>query len=82
MSAFARVLCAVAALTCVAAPSATPASSPATRQVVLQYRSTAQLAALERSGARVVRTLPALHSAVVETSRSLAGALEGGKLFG
>ncbi len=73
MSAFARVLCAVAALTCVAAPSATPASSPATRKVVFQYRSTEQLAALERSGARVVRTLPALHSAVVETSRSLAG---------
>jgi subtilisin family serine protease len=73
MSAFARVLCAAAALTCVAAPSASPSSSPATRQVVLQYRSAGQLAALERSGARVVRTLPALHSAVVETSRSLAG---------
>jgi subtilisin family serine protease len=75
MSAFARVLCAAAALICVAAPSATatPSSSPATRQVVLQYRSTEELAALERSGARIVRTLPALHSAVVETSRSLAG---------
>ena len=73
MSAFARVLCAAAALTCVAAPSASPSSSPATRQVVLQYRSTGQLAALERSGARVVRTLPALHSAVVETSHRLAG---------
>jgi subtilisin family serine protease len=73
MSAFARVLCVAAALTCVAAPSATPASSLSTRQVVLQYRSTGQLAALERSGARVVRTVPALHSAVVETSRSLAG---------
>jgi subtilisin family serine protease len=75
MSAFARVLCAAAALICVAAPSATatPSSSPATRQVVVQYRSTEQLAALERSGARIVRTLPALHSAVVETSRSLAG---------
>src|SRR4051794_17356233 len=72
MSAFARVLCAAAALTCVAAPSASPAFSPATRQVVLQYRSTEQLAALERSGARVVRTVPALRSAVVETSRSLA----------
>jgi subtilisin family serine protease len=73
MSAFARVLCAVAALTCVAAPSASPASSPATRKVVFQYRSTGQLDALERSGARIVRTLPALHSAVVETSSSLAG---------
>jgi thermitase len=73
MSAFARVLCVAAALTCVAAPSATPASSPATRQVVVDYRSTEQLAVLERSGARIVRTLPALHSAVVETSRPLAG---------
>jgi subtilisin family serine protease len=73
MSAFARVLCAAAALTCVAAPSASPSSSPATRQVVLQYRSTGQLEALERSGARVVRTLPALRSAVVETNRRLAG---------
>ncbi len=73
MSAFARVLCAAAALTCVAAPSATPASSPATRQVVLQYRSSEQLAALKRSGARIVRTLPALRFAVVETSRPLAG---------
>src|SRR5215210_2197062 len=75
MSAFARVLCAAAALTCVAAPSASPSSSPATRQVVVQYRSSEQLDALERSGARIVRTLPALHSAVVETSRSLPGPL-------
>ncbi|MDQ2911610.1 MAG: S8 family serine peptidase [Actinomycetota bacterium] len=73
MSAFARVLCAAAALTCVAAPSATPASAPATRQVVVSYRSAEQLAALERSGARIVRTLSALRSAVVETSRPLAG---------
>ena len=40
------------------------------RQVVA-YRSAAQLSALERSGARVVRTLPALRSAVVETARPL-----------
>ena len=51
MSAFARVLCAAAALTCIVAPSASPASSPATRKVVVQYRSSEQLAALERSGA-------------------------------
>lgn len=73
MSAFARVLCAAAALTFVAAPSASPSSNPATRQVVLQYRSTGQLEALERSGARVVRTLPALRTAVIETNRRLAG---------
>ncbi|HEX3266795.1 MAG TPA: S8 family serine peptidase [Gaiellaceae bacterium] len=73
MSAFARVLCAAAALTCVAAPSATPASSPATRQVVVGYRSADQLAGLELSGARIVRKLPALHRALVETSRPLAG---------
>ena len=73
MSAFARVLCAAAVLTCVAAPSATPASSPSTRQVVVGYRSAEQLAALELSGARIVRKLPALHRALVETSRPLAG---------
>jgi subtilisin family serine protease len=73
MSAFARVLCAAAVLTCVAAPSATPASSPSTRQVVIGYRSAEQLAALELSGARIVRKLPALHRALVETSRPLAG---------
>jgi len=52
MSGFARVLCAAAALTCVAAPSATTAASPATRQVIVGYCSSEQLAALERSGAR------------------------------
>ncbi len=41
--------------------------------MVVGYRSTADLAALERSGARVVRTLPALRSALVETNRPLAG---------
>jgi subtilisin family serine protease len=38
------------------------------RQVVA-YRSATQLHALERSGARVVRRLPALHSAVVESTQ-------------
>jgi subtilisin family serine protease len=70
MRAFLRALCAVAAVVCVAAPSATPASSPATRQVVT-YGSPAELAALERSGARVVRTLPTLRTAVVEASRAV-----------
>jgi subtilisin family serine protease len=68
MSALPRALCAAAAVALLAAPSATPASSPATRQVVT-YGSRADLTALERSGARVVRTLPTLRSAVVETSR-------------
>ena len=66
MSAVARVLCAAAAVACVVVPSAT-ASKAVTRQVVT-YDSPAQLVALERSGARVVRTLPALRAAVVEIS--------------
>jgi subtilisin family serine protease len=41
--------------------------------VVVGYRSASDLAALKRSGARVMRTLPALHSAVVETSYPLVG---------
>ena len=41
---------------------------------MVAYRSPAELAALERSGVRVVRTLPALRSAVVETSRPLGEA--------
>jgi subtilisin family serine protease len=70
MRALVRALSAAAALACVAAASATSASTPATRQVVA-YRSAEQLAVLERAGARVVRTLPALRSAVVETNRPL-----------
>jgi len=59
-----RTLCAAAALALLAAPSATASSSAVTRQVV-SYRSLAQL---QRSGVRVVRTLPALRTAVVESS--------------
>jgi subtilisin family serine protease len=70
VSAGVRALCAAAAVACVVAPSATPASSPVTRQVVA-YRSAAQLTALERSGVRVVRRLPALRSVVVEAARPL-----------
>jgi subtilisin family serine protease len=70
MSAAARALCAAVAVALLAAPSATSASSAPTRQVV-SYRSPAALAALKRSGARVLRTLPALRSAVVETTRPL-----------
>jgi subtilisin family serine protease len=70
VSAVARALCAAAAVACIVAPSATPAQNAATRRVVA-YRSPAQLAELQRSGARIVRRLPALHSAVVETTRPL-----------
>ena len=70
MSAVARALCAAAALACVAAPSATTAQNAATRRVVA-YRSAAQLTELQRSGARIVRRLPALHTVVVETTRPL-----------
>jgi subtilisin family serine protease len=70
MSSVVRALCAAVAVALLVAPSASPASSPVTRQVV-SYETQAELAALERSGARVVRTLPALRSAVVETSRAL-----------
>jgi subtilisin family serine protease len=70
MSAGARALAAAAAFACVFAPSATPASNHALRQVVA-YQSATQLHVLERSGARVVRRLPALHSAVVESTQRL-----------
>jgi subtilisin family serine protease len=70
VSAVARALCAAAVFACVAAPSATPAQNAATRRVVA-YRSAAQLAELRRSGAKIVRRLPVLHSAVVETTRPL-----------
>src|SRR3954451_21597594 len=66
VSPLARALCAAAALACVLAPSAAPASSPLTRQVG-SYRSATHLAALARSGARVVRPLRALRTAVVES---------------
>src|SRR4029453_6032961 len=49
------MLCAAAAIVLLAAPSATASETANVRQVVT-YRS---LAKLERSGARVVRTLPA-----------------------
>jgi subtilisin family serine protease len=70
MRALARALCAGAALVCLFAPSATIAQASAPRQVVVSYRSSAELAAL---GARVVRRIPALHSAVVEARAPLSG---------
>jgi subtilisin family serine protease len=73
MRALVRVLSAVAALACVAAPSAATARPAPTRTVVVPYRSATDLAALARSGATVVRRLPELHTALVRTSRSLNG---------
>ena len=70
MGGLVRGLFAAAAVALLVAPSATPASSSVARQVV-SYRSAAELDALEASGAHVLRTLPALRTAVVETSRSL-----------
>src|SRR5438094_2650538 len=64
MRAIARIACAAASVALLAAPSAS-ASQTQTRQVV-PYRSLRQL---ERSGLRVLRTVPALHTAVVETTR-------------
>jgi len=63
------MLCAAAALVLLAAPSATASETAGVRQVVT-YRS---LAELERSGARVVRTLPELRTAIVK-SRHPVGA--------
>jgi subtilisin family serine protease len=62
MKAVARVLCATAVLACLAAPS--PSSAGSARQVVVTYRSPAELA-----GKRVVRVLPELHAAVVDGGR-------------
>jgi subtilisin family serine protease len=73
MSAVARALCAVAAVACLSAPSATPARTALSQRTVVSYRSAADLSALERSGVRIVRRLPALHTAVVESSRPVAG---------
>src|SRR5436305_3582080 len=65
-----RAFCAAAVLVCLAASTATTARASAPRQVVVSYRSSAQLASL---GARVVRRIPALHSAVVEAPGPLSG---------
>jgi subtilisin family serine protease len=62
VSAIARTLCAVAAVACLAAPSATSsAQASASRQTVVSYRSPSRLA-----GLRVLRRIPELHVAVVE----------------
>ncbi|MGB2874982.1 MAG: S8 family serine peptidase [Gaiellaceae bacterium] len=70
MSAVARMLCAAAAFAFLAAPSATSVQAAAPREVVVGYRSAADLAAL---GARVVRLIPALHTAVVEARGQVSG---------
>ena len=69
MSAAARALCAAAAVACLAAPSATSsAQASAPREVVVSYASKAEL-----SGLRVLRRIPALHAAVVETRGGIRG---------
>ena len=70
MNAVGRAFCAAAVLLCLVAPSATTARASAPRQLVVSYGSAAELAALD---ARVVRRIPALHSAVVEARGSLSG---------
>jgi len=71
MRLFARTLCALAVLAGLALPGAVaPARATAPRQLVVGYRSAADLAGLD---ARVVRRLPALHSAVVESRGAVGG---------
>jgi subtilisin family serine protease len=70
MHAALRLVCTAAALLCLAAPSATTAQASAPRRVVVSYRSSAELASL---GARVVRRIPALHAAVVESRGAVSG---------
>jgi subtilisin family serine protease len=70
MRALVRALCAAVVLFCLSAPSASLAQASAPQQVVVSYRSSGELAAL---GARVVRRIPALHTAVVEARGPLTG---------
>src|SRR2546426_3828209 len=70
MRALARALCAAVVLLCLSAPSATTAEASASRQLVVSYRSSAELASLD---AEVVRRIPALHSAVVEARGPVLG---------
>jgi subtilisin family serine protease len=70
MRALVRALCAATLFACLAAPSATVAQASAPRQVVVGYRSPADLARLH-----VVRRIPALHEAVVEGVRGTAPVL-------
>jgi subtilisin family serine protease len=68
MRLFARALCAMAVLASLSAPSATPAAASAPQRLVVGYRTSADLAGLQ-----VVRRIPALHYAVVETTASAHG---------
>src|ERR687888_1082353 len=71
MRLFARTLCAVAVLAALGLPGAVaPAKASAPKRLVVAYRSTAELARLD---VRVVRRIPALHSAVVEAPGGLEG---------
>ncbi len=68
MRLFARVLCAVAVLASLSSLGATTADASAPSRLVIGYRSSADLA-----GLKVLRRLPALRSAVVESSGSARG---------
>ena len=71
MRLFARTLCALAVLAALGLPGAVaPAKASAPKRLVVAYRSTAELARLD---VRVVRRIPALHSAVVEAPGGLEG---------
>jgi len=68
---FARTLCALAVVAGLAVPgAATRAKASAPQQLVVGYRSAADLARLD---VRVVRRIPALHSAVVEARGRVDG---------
>src|SRR5919198_318804 len=71
MRLFARTLCAVAVLAALGLPGAVaPAKASAPKRLVVAYRSASELARLD---VRVVRRIPALHSAVVEAPGGLEG---------
>jgi subtilisin family serine protease len=71
MRLFARTLCALAVLAALGLPGAiAPAKASAPKRLIVAYRSAAELARLD---VRVVRRIPALHSAVVEASGGLEG---------
>jgi subtilisin family serine protease len=71
MRLFARILCAFAVVAALGVPGAVAtARATAPERLVVSYRSPADL---DRLGVRVVRRIPALHSAVVEARSAVKG---------
>jgi subtilisin family serine protease len=71
MRLFARTLCSLAVIAALGVPGAVAsAKATAPRQLVVSYDSAAELARLD---VRVVRRIPALHSAVVEARGTVEG---------